>query len=430
MCSDLPFLPKKYTRSIGRAACANIWRIATFGLYSTKTPRIYNGGTKNEYEPSTSTKANLMKVSDAKLQGLWAGPIRDIASQLPNVRSPFGRAALLGICGKVARFRLPLYTYGGIIMIKRILPLLLTALLLIAALPVAAFAEEAVPTKAQVIAGVSFRDAPSTSSNVFRYLKAGEVVTVVGQTNPYWFKIQDQQGVTGYVSSSKSYTKFISNAKIIYGVNFRTAPSSTADRIRMLSAGEDMLVLEKINDSWYKAQDSKGVIGYVSSSSKYISVNNSIYKMDLPLADRIESFISEGTKYMGTPYEYGSDRFNTSTFDCSDFVQQAFWDATRDVIPGDSRGQADYVKSLGTATTDWHNLKRGDLMFFMSYYGYKASDYAGINESSETVTHVAIYLGNGQMLHTYSPEAGGVRIDTIGGNTWEYRFLYGGSFMK
>jgi peptidoglycan DL-endopeptidase CwlO len=316
-------------------------------------------------------------------------------------------------------------------MMKRILPLLLAALICItAAAPIAAFAEDSVLTKAQVVTGVSFRDQPSTSSNVMRYLKTGEVVNVIGQTNPYWYHIADQSGETGYVSSSERYIKMISNANVIYGVNFRTGPSSTDKIIRMLSKGEELLILEKVNDSWYKAQDSKGITGYLSSSIKYTQVNSDIYKMTLPLQDRIESFINEGMKYIGTPYEYGSDRFNLLTFDCSDFVQQSFWDTTREVLPGDSRGQADYVKSLGPVQSDWRNLKRGDLMFFMSYNGYRASDYEGINKSTETVTHVAIYLGNGQMLHTYSPESGGVKLDTIEGKTWEYRYLYGGSFTK
>jgi peptidoglycan DL-endopeptidase CwlO len=194
--------------------------------------------------------------------------------------------------------------------------------------------------------------------------------------------------------------------------------------------GEEILVLEKVNDSWYKAQDSKGVTGYVSTGTKYLEINSSVYKMVLPLADRIESFISEGMKYMGTPYEFGSERFDTATFDCSDFVLQSFWDATGIALPSDSRGQADYVKSQGPVVMDWTKLKRGDLMFFMSYQGSKASNYAGVDRLNETVTHVAIYLGNGQMLQTYSPESGGVKLDAIGGNTWEYRFLYGGSFTK
>ena len=66
-------------------------------------------------------------------------------------------------------------------------------------------------------------------------------------------------------------------------------------------------------------------------------------------------------------------------------------------------------------------------MFFMSYRGPKKSDYSGINKSKQTINHVGIYLGDGRILHTYSKESGGVRIDSIAGKHWEYRFLFGGS---
>ncbi|MDQ1912832.1 SH3 domain-containing C40 family peptidase [Paenibacillus sp. GD4] len=309
---------------------------------------------------------------------------------------------------------------------KKQLASLLVLLFIVLSLGSAVQAEETVPTKAQAVAGVSFRDQPSTSSQVMRYLKTGEVVTVLDVVNPYWYRIQDQQGTMGYVSSSSKYITLISNAKIIYGVNFRTGPSTEASKIRMLSTGEEVLVLEKINDSWYKAKDKNGVVGYLSSSSKYITANFSVTAVVLPLQERIESIIQAASAYTGTPYEFGSERFDTATFDCSDLVQQAFWDATRTVVPGDSRAQGDYVKQ-GAVTSDWRQLKRGDLMFFMSYNGSSASDYSGIDKTAETITHVAIYLGDGMMLHTYSPESGGVRTDSIAGRHWEYRFLFGGS---
>lgn len=147
---------------------------------------------------------------------------------------------------------------------KKRLASLLVLLFIVLSLGSAVQAEETVPTKAQAVAGVSFRDQPSTSSQVMRYLKTGEVVTVLDVVNPYWYRIQDQQGTMGYVSSSSKYITLISNAKIIYGVNFRTGPSTEASKIRMLSTGEEVLVLEKINDSWYKAKDKNGVVGYLS----------------------------------------------------------------------------------------------------------------------------------------------------------------------
>lgn len=315
-------------------------------------------------------------------------------------------------------------------MTKRILTLLLAALILLTAVPLAASADELVPTKAQIVSGVSFRDQPGTSSNLIRYLKTNEEVKVLQEVNPYWYKIEDGKGIVGYVSTSDKYIKIVSNAIVTYGVNMRKSPSSSGAVIRMLTKGEEVLVQEKVNDSWYKVQDGNGVVGYTSTGSKYLQINESVNKMVLPLSDRIESFINEGVKYMGTPYEFGSERFNILTFDCSDFVLQAFFDATGNSIPSDSRGQAEYVKDMGPVQTSWKNLKRGDLMFFMSYQGSKASDYSNVNRMTETVTHVGIYLGDGQMLHTYSPESGGVRIDSITDKSWELRYLYGGSFMQ
>lgn len=310
--------------------------------------------------------------------------------------------------------------------------LMMVAILTI--LPKESQAEEGVTTKAQIVAGVSFRDQPSTSSNVLRMLKANEIVTVTDYTTVNWFQIKDAQGVSGYVSTNSKYISIVSNAQILYGVNFRTLPSSDASSgskvIRMLAKGEEVLVTDKVNDSWYKVKDANGVSGYMSSSSKYITTDFSVIKPNMPVADEIEAVIDAGEVYLGTPYEFGSERNDPSTFDCSDFVQTMFWDALRLSLPSDSAAQGSYVKALGPIVKDWTKLKRGDLLFFSSYKGSKPSDYDGINVLTEPITHVGSYLGNGQMLHTYSIESGGVRVDTIDGKQWENRFLYGGPVLK
>jgi cell wall-associated NlpC family hydrolase len=112
------------------------------------------------------------------------------------------------------------------------------------------------------------------------------------------------------------------------------------------------------------------------------------------------------------------------------FVRQAFKDGVGIILPGNSKTQADYVKKIGNITTNWRNLKPGDIMFFMSYKGSKSNNYSGINKSSQRITHNGIYLGNGKILHTYSEKSGGVRIDNIEGKHWEYRFVFGGSALK
>lgn len=87
------------------------------------------------------------------------------------------------------------------------------------------------------------------------------------------------------------------------------------------------------------------------------------------------------------------------------------------------------MKAKGNVQKDWKKLKRGDLMYFMSYKGTKSSSYSGVNKSTARITHTGIYLGNGKILHTYSNAGGGVTISDIAGKHWEYRFLFGGSAL-
>lgn len=294
----------------------------------------------------------------------------------------------------------------------------------------------------QVIKSVSFREQPSTSATRIRYAQPGEKLTILDKPNSYWLHVRDEKGKTGYVSSLEQYVRIVNvttpttptvttNAKIVKSVSFRKGPSVNEERMRYLQAGESVNITEKTNDYWYKIIDKNGVTGYVSTSSEYITVTGTIPKPPAPpVVDRnaqIEKVIAAGMKYLGTPYEYGSSREDTTTFDCSDFTRQAFLDGIQLKLPGDSRSQGAMVKELGKTSTDWHNLKRGDLMFFMSYEGSRASDYAGIDKSTATINHVGIYLGDGTMLNTRSVVSGGVRIDKIEGTYWEYRFLYGGS---
>lgn len=143
----------------------------------------------------------------------------------------------------------------------------------------------------------------------------------------------------------------------------------------------------------------------------------------------IEKVITEGMKYLGTPYLFGSNRSTTETFDCSDFVRWIYKEKTDLVLPPDSRQQGAFVKKLGTDKSDWRSLKRGDLMFFMTYKGSTAAAYKGINKTTERITHVALYLGNGKILHTYSNASGGVHVQSFAGSQWEHRFLFGGSVL-
>jgi len=308
---------------------------------------------------------------------------------------------------------------------------------------------------AEVKSSVSFRESPSTSSNVMRYLSKGEGVTVLNEVNAYWYQVKDQQGTVGYVSSNDKYINVTQsnsgeaaksgsgNAVIQSSVSLRKSASTTGERIRYLSKGESVSIISQPNSYWYEVKDASGNRGFISTSPQFVKVNagqsvpggnnsntgGSVSKPPVGQASKVEAIIAAGNRYLGTPYEFGSDRNSTRTFDCSAFIRAAFRDGANITLPSDSRQQGDYVKAKGKTSTNWKQLKRGDLMFFMSYKGTKESAYSGINKAKATITHAGIYLGNGQILHTYSKESGGVRVDSIAGKHWEYRFLFGGSAL-
>jgi len=316
--------------------------------------------------------------------------------------------------------------------------------------------QAAAATQIEVKQTVSFRDKPSTSSTVIRYLKSGEQLLVLSEPKSYWYQVRADDGTTGYVSSSSQYitaaaadedasvgANASSNAsasasassvkgEIVASVSFRTSPSTSASRIRYLGRGESVTVLGQPNSYWYQVRDSRGVTGYVSSQAQYIRVSGGAAAPPSgggSQGSNVEKVINVGMSFLGTPYQYGSNRNSTAYFDCSAFVRRAFQNALNVTLPADSRGQGNYVKNKGNAKSDWRQLKRGDLMFFMSYRGTSASSYSGVNKSTATITHVGIYLGDGKILHTYSKESGGVRTDSIAGKHWEHRFLFGGSAL-
>jgi len=315
-------------------------------------------------------------------------------------------------------------------------------------------ANAAPAAKGKIVASVSLRKGPGTSYDRIRYAQKGETVEILDKVNAYWYHVRDQYGNIGYLSTSSKYIeadfpaapspspspspspapapspeKNENKGVILASVSFRKGPGTSYDRIRYLSKGETVDILGMYNEYWYRVRDKNGTVGYVSSGAQYISAN---YKPPVfapeeaaLLAQRV---IEAGLRYLGTPYEYGSDRNTTTTFDCSDFVRTAFLEGAGIFLPSNSRTQADYVRQIGRVSTDLTKLKPGDILFFMSYKGPNASDYAGVNKSAETVSHNAIYLGDGKILHTYSKESGGVRIDKMEGQ-WLYRFLFGGSAM-
>ncbi|MCJ7992633.1 C40 family peptidase [Priestia sp. OVS21] len=105
------------------------------------------------------------------------------------------------------------------------------------------------------------------------------------------------------------------------------------------------------------------------------------------LADKI---IFTGLQYLGIPYVFNAPSNQTNMFDCSSFIQYIF-KVNGISLPRNSRQQFE----IGLPISFSH-IQKG-ICFFTTE---KRKNRRGPSK----IGHVGIYIGNGEMLHTYRPE--------------------------
>lgn len=217
--------------------------------------------------------------------------------------------------------------------------------------------------------------------------------------------------------------------------NFRTSPDTDSGTMGHIPTGTNVDA-EKIN-SWWSKVTYDGKTGYVSNG--YLTYGASVPETNptpeptatpeptttpettpapttstpVPtpasttsrsaLIDRI---IARGEKYFGTPYRYGASA-GSGYFDCSLFVQTVFKENGISLLRS-SRQQA----TQGTYVPI-SQLQRGDLVIF---------------KKDGRIYHVAIYAGNGKILHTYG--AGGVRYSDLNYGSWKANAAFGRRVIK
>lgn len=129
--------------------------------------------------------------------------------------------------------------------------------------------------------------------------------------------------------------------------------------------------MRKVNGkTWYKVKTSTGAYGWTS--------NINIKKYVVQTSNTGSKLISTGAKYLGVPYVWGGT--TPSGFDCSGFVGYVYKKTLGKTLPRTSGEQYNKSKKISKA-----QLKKGDLIFFSA--------------SGGRITHVAMYAGNGKLLH-------------------------------
>ena len=118
-------------------------------------------------------------------------------------------------------------------------------------------------------------------------------------------------------------------------------------------------------------------------------------------SEAAQRLLNEAARYLGTPYVWGG--YSPSGFDCSGFVSYCL---TNSGVRNTGRLTAQGLYNICTPVSQ-SEAQPGDLIFFTETY-----------DAGEPVTHIGIYVGNGQMIHCGHP----VQYTSINSPYWQSHF--------
>jgi murein DD-endopeptidase / murein LD-carboxypeptidase len=118
--------------------------------------------------------------------------------------------------------------------------------------------------------------------------------------------------------------------------------------------------------------------------------------------------IAAGQQYMGVPYVFGGH--SPSGFDCQGLMKFIFGQYGIS-LPSGARNQS----TAGTEVSR-DQLQPGDLVFFST-----ASNDRKYSDAYHKIGHVGVYMGNGQVLHTYGSP--GVTISNMNSGWWSNHYI-------
>lgn len=255
---------------------------------------------------------------------------------------------------------------------------------------------------------LNVRSGPSTSYGITTKLYKGDKVEIL-ETSNGWHKIKASNGKIGWVSgdyikvssgsTSQPSTSTTKATVTATSLNVRSGAGTSYSVITKLSKGTVVDVLESASNGWKKIKTSNGTIGWVSGS--YLA-NGVVEQPSTPSTNKVQAVIDLAHKQLGKPYVWGAEGPNS--FDCSGLIYYVYKNAAGITLPRTSSAQY----SAGVAVSR-SNLKAGDLIF-------SSTDGTG------NITHVAIYVGDGQMIH--APRTGkNVEKVSINNSYWNKAYV-------
>ncbi len=298
--------------------------------------------------------------------------------------------------------------------------------------------------------GLNLRDGPGTHYVSMARMGLGQDLTLVEQFQG-WFLVE--YGTTyGWVTADflnivPGVIERVSVANTIpdpnpalvgnvleNSVNIRKGPGSAYERVGSLNTGTQVSLLARHKD-WYRVQLADGTRAWMFSdllrippmAVRRVPVTNDIPALPVRATVARASTTSGGgsagasapvnvaasgdvagfaTQFIGSRYVWGGSSPSRG-FDCSgltSYVYRQFGVS----LPHSAAAQ--FSTRYGAMIGSMSNLAPGDLMFFANTGGRRG------------ISHVAVYIGGGQMVHAMTPRYG-VQASGIWSSYWQNTFV-------
>ncbi|MCR4841840.1 MAG: C40 family peptidase [Eubacterium sp.] len=253
---------------------------------------------------------------------------------------------------------------------------------------------------ASVSGSLNVREKASSDSDTVGKMSDGDACEIISEKDG-WYKITSGK-VEGYVSSDYILTgdealaaaeeNVTTYATVETTTLYAREEASTDSKVYyLLGDGEELTVLKDCGD-WIKVEVDNDKV-YVAA--EYVSISEELptaltmteVKYGEGVSDVRVALVNYALQFVGNPYVWGGTSL-TNGCDCSGFVLSVY--AHYGIgLPHSSSSQAGYGSSISSS-----EAQPGDLFF----YG-----------SGSSISHVAIYIGNGQIVHA-SNHRDGIKI--------------------